>query len=189
MKMFCVVLLLSSFSVFSQAKSVADIEFDDSVKITEASNELMLNGLAVRYKFFFKIYVAALYVEQVSQDAADVIRTDGHKRMHMHFLYDEVPQKKLVNGWLDGFEDNLSNDEYKLLKPRIDQFNQMFETVHKNDVIMLDYIPRQGTRVKIKGNVKGFVKGKDFNQALLKIWIGDSPVTEDVKAGLLGLDE
>jgi hypothetical protein len=37
------------------------------------------------------------------------------------------------------------------------------------DVIAHDYLP-----------------GEDFNKALLKIWLGDKPVTEDLKKALLG---
>ena len=189
MKLFGLAFLICLFSSLANAKEIADINFNESVKIEGADQLLKLNGLAIRHKLFFKIYIAALYVEQVSQDADALIQHTGAKRMTMHFIYDEVPREKLINGWLEGFEDNVSDDALALLKPRIDQFNAMFETLHKDDEVFMDYLPGQGTRVTIKGKNKGFIKGQDFYQALLKIWLGEDPVTDDVKSGLLGLDE
>ena len=189
MKAFKIILLLCLVSPLCYAKQIAAIEFSETIRFTEVDKELKLNGLAIRYKFFFKIYAAALYVEAVSQHADILIKHAGAKRMQMHFLYDKVPLQKLVDGWLDGFEENSSAKDFKLLKPRIDQFNAMFETLHEGDVVMLDYLPAQGTRVTIKGKQKGFIEGEDFNRALLKIWLGDEPVTEELKQGLLGIDE
>lgn len=171
------------------AAQIADIEFPNSIQIDNTNHILQLNGLAIRSRFFFKIYAAALYIEQPSHNAEDILQHTGTKRMHMHFIYDEVPREKLVNGWIDGFEKNLSQDDFNILKPRIDQFNALFDTVHEGDIIYLDYLPLQGTRVTIKGVEKGIIKGIDFNQALLKIWIGEEPVSDDMKQGLLGIDD
>jgi Chalcone isomerase-like len=194
MKIFINMLLLCLLSTFGygnlvSAKEMAGVEFAESVSLVGANKELKLNGLAVRYKFFFKIYIGALYVEHVSQNADVLIKHSGAKRMLMHFVYDEVPVEKIVSGWIDGFEENNSEEDFKSLKTRIDQFNALFETMNEGDKVLLDYLPGQGTRVTVKGNEKGFIEGEDFNQALLKIWIGEEPVTEELKEGILGIDE
>jgi hypothetical protein len=169
------------------AAQIADINFAESLTIEGTNKTVQLNGLAIRYKFIFKIYAAALYTEQPSHSADTLLQGNTVKRMQMHFIYDEVSKEKLVNGWLEGFEKNLSQQQFNALKPRIDQFNSLFETVHEGDNIMLDYLPSQGTRVTIRDKVKGIIKGNDFNQALLKIWIGEEPVNDDMKQGLLGI--
>ena len=43
-----------------------------------------------------------------------------------------------------------------------------------------------GTQVTIKGTVKGVIAGKDFNDALLSIWLGEKPVTAKLKDEMLG---
>ena len=133
-----------------EARQMAGVEFDQVARLDGIDKELKLNGLAIRYKIFFKIYVAALYVEQTSQDPDFLIQHSGARRMLMHFIYDEVLVEKLVSGWLEGFKDNTSEEDFKLLKSRIDHFNAMFETLHEGDVVLLDYLPGQGTRVTIK---------------------------------------
>jgi len=64
----------------------------------------------------------------------------------------------------------------------------MFPSLKEGDVVMLDYLPGKGTRVTIKGKVKGIIKGKDFNRALLDVWLGNKPADEDLKQAMLGND-
>jgi len=57
--------------------------------------------------------------------------------------------------------------------------------VKKNDVIVLDFNPTAGTRVVISGDEKGSIEGKEFNDALLKIWLGEEPISSGLKKDLL----
>ena len=170
----------------SMAAEIADVHFDDSITLPNANETLVLNGLGIRYKFFFKIYIAALYVKNKSTSAEEVVSAANARRMTMYFLYDEVAREKLVAGWNEGFENNLSSKQFNALKPRIEKFNAMFETMKQGEVIHLDYIPGSGTVVIIRGQQKGIVSGEDFNRALLNIWLGDYPVGEELKQSLLG---
>jgi len=187
MKVLRIVFILGLLISSVQAREIADVNFDESVTVSGVTEKLQLNGLGIRDKFFFEIYIAALYVEKKTSSASELVTNSGAKRVAMHFLYDEVSKEKLTGAWVDGFEDNLSDDTFNALKPRIDKFNGMFETVKEGDIVLLDYLPGKGTRVTIKGQQKGFIEGEDFNQALLNIWLGEAPVTDDLKDALLGL--
>ncbi len=171
----------------SWAKEIEGVVIEEQL-VSESGVTLQLNGAAVRKKLFFKIYIAALYLANPSTEASSVIADEGEKRIVMHFLYDEVGKDKLVEGWNEGFAANHSAEALGLLQPRIDTFNAMFdEDMVAGDVIVFDYLPDTGTRITIKGNVKGVIEGKDFNDALLAIWLGDKPVGSDLKKGLLKL--
>ena len=78
---------------------------------------------------------------------------------------------------------------FSQISDRINAFNQMFTDLHKNDQVLLDYVPGKGTSVSIKGELKGLIPGEDFNRALLSVWLGAEPVTESLKNSLLGRDE
>ena len=97
-----------------------------------------------------------------------------------------MSDKKLVKTWNEGFAKNNSPATLKSLRDRIDQFNALFSTVRKGDVILINYLPDDGTQVWINGSLKGMVPGRDFNQALLKIWLGDKPADENLKKAWLG---
>ena len=167
------------------AKDIEGVVVEEQL-VSESGATLQLNGAGVRKKLFFKIYIAALYLANPSTDASSVITDDAEKRIVMHFLYDEVGKDKLVEGWNEGFTANHTAEALGLLQPRIDAFNAMFdEDLVTGDVIVFDYLPDTGTQVIIKGTVKGVIEGKDFNDALLAIWLGDKPVASDLKKGLL----
>lgn len=179
--MACVFLLLA---VPCTGMELGGVMVQESI-LTDDGAKLQLNGAGIREKFFFDIYVAALYLEQPGTGPQAVIVPEARKRVMMHFLYSKVDREKLVDAWNEGFEDNLSAEKRAPLQQRIDQFNAMFEDAVKGDIILLDYTPGQGTRVVINSTDKGIVPGKDFNDALLSIWLGDEPVTSDLKEALL----
>ena len=189
MKIIPLILFLLFFIGQAQARQLEDVEFEEQLSLTADDSPLKLNGLGIRYKFFFKIYIAALYVEKLTHKADDLINAKGFKRIQMYFLYDEVTKEKLVNGWLEGFQNNLGEQEFQDLESRIEQFNAMFETVNRGDQILLDYLPAKGTRVTIKNKLRGVIEGADFYAALMKIWLGDSPVKQDLKNALLGIED
>lgn len=169
------------------AKEVGGIKLDE--KITISTTPLILNGAGIRTKFVFDIYVGALYLKEAAHSSEAVLKSNNTNRIRMVFLYDEVDKEKLTNGWSDGFENNLSSSELDKLKGKIIAFNQLFETVHEGDVIDLDYIDGKGTHVYYNSKLKGVVDGKDFNTALLKIWLGNDPADDDLKQGMLGQDD
>lgn len=168
----------------SYAKEIAGVMVNDTLK-TEDGTILQLNGAGIRSKLFMDIYIAELYMEKPSAVATEVIGDKGKKRIVMHFLYSEVSKDKLVDAWNDGFKENNSTGDLAKLQERINQFNGLFTDVKKNDAIVLDYAAATGTTVIIKGQQKGIISGSDFNEALLKIWLGEKPVNGGLKDNLL----
>lgn len=168
----------------SYATEISGVMVNDTLQ-TEDGTTLQLNGAGVRSKLFMDIYIAELYMEKPSASAAAVIGDKGKKRIVMHFLYSEVAKDKLVDAWNEGFKENNSAGDLAKLQERIQQFNNLFVDVKKGDVIILDYAPATGTVVTIKGQKKGTIAGADFNEALLKIWLGEKPVNAGLKEKML----
>lgn len=171
------------------AREFNDLKFPDKVMIAGTNTELQLNGVGMRTKFVFDVYIGALYTKSSAKTRDEVQAQEGPKRVLMHFIYDEVEAEKLVGGWTEGFEENQSEDELKKLSERLQEFNALFTTVHAGDVILLDYVPGKGTIVKIKGEQKGVVEGEDFYSALLDVWLGDEPADDELKEAMLGDDD
>jgi hypothetical protein len=174
------------FSLPCNAKEIAGVLVQEVVQ-TEAGVTLHLNGAGVRSKFFVDVYLAQLFLEKPSTAVEEVIAAEGQKRVVMHFLHSEVARDKLVAAWDEGFVGNTPAAELAKLEERIGQFNAMFGDAKKNDVIVLDYQPAVGTVVQIANETRGTIPGKDFNDALLRIWLGDKPVNKGLKEQLLGL--
>jgi hypothetical protein len=176
-------LLLSTVPAFS--RDIAGVQLAETLQGADGT-QLTLNGAGVRSKVFLKIYVAGLYLQNPAKEAAAVLADQGQKQMLMHFLYEEVSKDKLVSAWNEGFTGNLTKEQHDALAPRIEQFNALFDTVKKGDVIVIEYLPGKGTAVTVKGEAKGVIEGKDFSDAVFSIWLGEKPVTESLKKELLG---
>jgi hypothetical protein len=179
---------LMMFGASLHAREFNELKFPDKVTLADTGTQLQLNGIGMRTKLFFDIYIGALYTKSAAKTRDEVQAQEGPKRVLMHFIYDEVGAEKLVSGWTEGFEGNQSEDQLKVLSERLKKFNSMFSTVHAGDVVLLDYIPGKGTLVKIRGEEKGVIEGEDFYSALLDVWLGDEPADDDLKEAMLGDD-
>ena len=178
-------LLVLIMSIPAAAAEMAGVSFEDQVSQADGT-VLQLNGAGIRSKFVFKIYLAMLYLENPSSDRDQVINDTGAKRLVMHFLYKEVGKDDLVEAWNTGFNGNGSPDQLESLSAEIARFNEMFDTVKEGERVVLDYVPESGTTVTVASVDKGTIAGKEFNDLLLAIWLGDKPVGEKLRDGLLG---
>ncbi len=186
-KLLLILLTLSAFySLSLQAKEIAGINIPDSTSISDQSTKLILNGAGIRTKFIFDIYIGSLYLEKKAHTAKEIYQLAGEKQISMHFLYKEVSKEKLTNGWTEGFENNLSEEQFKKIQPRLKQFNALFTTMKKGDVINMNLIPTTGTQVVINSKIMGVIEGDDFFTSLLKIWLGKEPADSDLKNAMLG---
>lgn len=179
-------LALLTATVPSRAATVAGVAVPPDARPVADGPVLVLNGAGLRTKYFFHIYVAALYLVRRADSAAAVLAEPGPKRVWMHFLYRSLSGARMARAWDEGFRDNLSRAEYAALRPRIERFNALFDTVRRGDVVLLDALPGRGTRVTVRGRVRGVIPGDDFYRALLRIWLGPDPASDDLKAALLG---
>ena len=176
--------LLSATLPALATMETAGVKLADQYTVGEQS--LVLNGAGIRTKFFFKIYVGALYLATATRDADHALAEPGAKSMQMAMLYRKVGAKKIAEGWTDGFRANLSSAQFNQAATQLKQFNALFPDLKAGDRVYMDYIPGEGTTVTINKDRRGRVAGDDFFTALLKVWIGTHPADDDLKRGLLG---
>jgi hypothetical protein len=175
--------LLSFFIAFSAfGAEVA------GVKIPDEDQKLVLNGAGLRKRAFFQVYAIGLYLPERKAAAADAIGAAGPKRVLIHMLRD-VDADQFGGALTDGMKDNVSEAEMKAFEPRIRQLQALMATMKeakKGMRITLDWTVA-GTVMTVEGRAAGQpIPGEDFYRALLKIWLGDKPVQDDLKKALLG---
>jgi acetaldehyde dehydrogenase (acetylating) len=180
-------LLLALVAAPALAAEVAGIKVDERVKVE--SSELVLNGAGLRTKAFFKVYVAGLYLAEKKASADEVLALPGAKRVSMRLMRD-LSAKQLTDALDEGIRDNTPAAEQEVLKGRIAELTAIMSSLRsakEGDVIALDWLPETGTRVVLNGEAKGkAIAGEDFYRALLRIWLGDDPVSGSLKKALLG---
>jgi len=146
----------------------------------------VLNGVALRKKAIFKVYVAGLYLSAKSSDADAILDADSPRRLVMQFLRD-VDKKKMCDAWDEALEKNTMNPSDQLKADFVTLCGYM-EDIKKEQQFVFTYVPGTGTTVDVAGATKGTIKGKDFADALFKAWIGPNPGPgEGFKKDLLGI--
>ena len=179
-----ILIALLSVSTHVLAKKIKDVDIAETVT-TSANVSLNLNGAGIRTKFFFDIYIGALYLEQKT-DKVEKILAGGTNRVTMHILYKELSKEKLTDGWVSGFESNNTDEQFKKLEARLTEFSNLFLSLKKGDVVQIDYSETSGTQVRINNELRGSIQGGDFNTALLKVWLGKKPADSGLKKDMLG---
>lgn len=164
------------------AAELAGVKLPDTDTIE--GKTLKLNGLGLRKKAIFKVYVAGLYLENPSKDAAAILASSEAKSMRLHILRG-MKGKQISDAIAEGFERN-SKSELPKLKPRLDKLAAMIPDVEEGDQIVMTWLPDKGTKVTVRGTDRGMIEGRDFADALLAVWLGPAPVQEDLKKALLG---
>jgi predicted transcriptional regulator YdeE len=151
---------------------------------------LVYNGAGTIKKFFFKIYVIALYVEKKTSDANYLLNKDVPYIIYMHFRHNGISDEKIIDAWNEGFK-KATNGKTDKIKQQIAQFDGYFKGIETNedDTYRFEYMPGVGTKVYINNKYKGTVKGFNFKRALLGIWLGNDPRDDDVKEEMLGIDD
>ena len=177
-------LLLFAFALPLQAAEVAGVKFDERVRV--ADSELALTGAGLRQRFIFDVYAMGLYVRDAK---ADLVTQAGAKRVAIRMLRD-VDAETFAKALVDGMRPNHDEATMKALEPRIAELNALMATLKeakKGMAITLDWLPAAGTQMTVEGKPAGApIAGEDFYRALLRIWLGDKPVQDDLKKALLG---
>jgi hypothetical protein len=168
----------------AQAGKHAGVAMPD--KVTVANKQLQLNGMGVREATFMKVdvYVAGLYVQNVTSNPSTLINADEPKMLMLKFVRD-VERKDIVDAWNQGFRSNATVPAAKL-KPYIDQLNSWMPEFKHGDTLAFIYTPGEGVAVEVNNERKGVIKDPDFARSLFSIWLGPNPPTADLKRGLLG---
>jgi len=169
------------------AAEVEGLKVDERVRIGSA--DLQLNGAGVRTRLIFKVYVGALYLPEKKSSATEVLALGGAKRVSMTLLRD-LTARQLTDALEEGIRANSSEAELATLNDRLGAFIATMNEIgsaKKKTVITLDFLPDSGTRVTVDGGARGKpVPGEEFFAALLRIWLGDSPVDANLKKAMLG---
>jgi hypothetical protein len=175
------------FSLPAVAAEVGGIKLEDKLRL--GASELQLNGAGVRKRIIFDVYAIGLYLAEKTNDSRAVLSLPGPKRVAIHMLRD-VSADQFVEALIEGLRANHSEAQFKALEPRIQELAALMaemKEAKKGTAIGLDWTG-QGTQLVVQGRPAGkAIEGEAFYRALLRIWLGDKPVQDDLKKTLLGI--
>lgn len=163
------------------AASLDGMEFPDTVQ--GQNGALVLNGLGPRLATMakVKVYVAGLYLPEKTGEADAIIRSSGEKMLMMKFQRD-VSADQSRDAWTKGLEK--ASKDYPAISDRIPQLMAAMSDMKKGEE--MSYVFTAGrVEIIVRGESKAVIKGQDFTEALLTVWLKYPPNKEFAK-GLLG---
>ncbi len=171
----------------ASAAEIEGVKLPDTLRVGQ--HDLVLNGAGVRSKFFFDdMYVAALYLTEKKGSGDAIFSGDGEKRLELHMLRD-ISSETLSTSFNKTIRLNLTAAELAAVDVQLQQLSVLFymmSEAKEGDVITMDYQPGRGTEIDFNDVEIGRIEGAAFNIALLKVWLGNNPLQENLKKKLLG---
>ncbi|MFT3856799.1 MAG: chalcone isomerase family protein [Aquabacterium sp.] len=185
-KMAVCILLLASTHTWA-AVVIKGARFNDSYQL--GNQTLSLNGAGIRVKLIVDVYAAGLYVPHKEHNANGLVNQPGPKSMQIVLLRD-LTGEDFADAMVKGFRHNNTEADVARFHDKIDEIRSMmasFGSVRKGTTIRIDFVPGTGVQVLMDGVIKGAQPvSEEFFSAVLRIWLGSSPVDSDLKDALLG---
>jgi hypothetical protein len=168
----------------ASAAKLAGVTLPEQASVGDKT--LVLNGLGLREAtvLMVDVYVAGLYLETKSPDAAAILAPERTKQLVMSFVR-SVGKEKLAEAWTEGFEKN-AGEQRAALASDLAKLNAAMSDVRKGDRITLTYQPERGVTVSVKGKDDVVIPGAEFQRVLFSIWLGSNPPNIPLREGLLG---
>ena len=169
------------------AVDVAGVDLASRARVGDA--DLVLNGAGIRKRVIISVYVGALYLAEKKSTGTDAVNLAGAKRVHLHMLR-EVTSAQLVDAMKDTIKTNTPAGDLDRISAELTEFYRQMGSlavVKAGEVVTLDFLPGQGTMLAAAGKALGPpIVNPELYKAVLRIFIGEKPVDDGLKKGMLG---
>ncbi len=159
-------------------------------KLSYEDSVLILNGSGIRSKYFMDVYVCGLYVPQKSNNADEIINSDGPVAVRLHIISKLITRDNMERVVREGFVRS-TDGKTAAIQSQIDELMNNFKKtpVNVEDIYDMWYTPGKGLQgyknEKPWGTI--IVCGPEFRHALVGIWLSDDPIDPALKQKMLGL--
>jgi hypothetical protein len=156
-------------------------------KVVEGKT-LKLNGVAYRKALLVvKVFAQALYLENPSQDADEVINSEQVKHLVTHYLTNKATVEKLQEGVLEAMSECNPPELVTANQADIDRYvSWMDKDMAPGLTAESTYVPGKGLMYTYQGVMKGTIPGSEFMKMYYRMSVGEN-AQERVRNGLLGL--
>ena len=157
-------------ALHGQSPAEVRVGYTPLALVAEGSRTDQLGGEA--------LYTVAVYTDAKPIDVAKLAKADAAKALRIEVVGDDDPFNPLTRAWR------------RELVPRLDraaaaQLLAITASVRKGDVLLVEYEPGKGTTIRGNTNTIASRAPHDLMVAFLDQWLGQRPVSEDLKRTLL----
>ena len=163
---------LAGGMVWAGDMEIADVSFPGEKVV--AGKTLTLNGVALKTKFFIKVFAGGFYLENPTKSAAEAIESEQVKQFHLHYLTSKATAKKLQEGFKEAIEEANPPDLVKKYRKEIDLYaSWLDQDMAPGTTSVTTYVPGKGLTLVFKGQEKGTIADKTFAQMYFRYNLGE----------------
>ena len=149
------------------------------------NQQLRIQGTGLlKVMVFVKAYAGAFYLPDYTP--ADQALQPVAKQLVLEYFH-PIKSEDFAKATRVKILDNVDAAEAEQLGPRIDRLAALYRDVQPGDRYALTYVPGEGTRLTLNGELLGSIPGDDFARAVFSIWLGANPIDEGFRDRLLGV--
>lgn len=176
-------------STFISCVTFAQIPVGRTVMEYEISRNdeiLKMNGAGTRNMLFVELYSAGLYLKKRSTDAIATAFEDETMSIRIKITSKLIKRETMIKAIEDGFVKATDGNTLPL-KDRISKIREYYsKPIKKGDILELTYVKGKGIHCYYNEELYGIIEGQDFKFALYKVWLGEAPVSSDLKKKMMG---
>jgi hypothetical protein len=147
---------------------------------------LHLNGVALKTKFFIKVFAGGFYLENPTKDAAEAIESEQVKQFDLHYLTSKATAEKLQDGFKEGMEEANPPELVEKYRKEIDLYaSWLDQDMAPGAPSVTTYVPGKGLTLVFKGQEKGTIADKTFAQMYFRNYLGKD-ADSSMREGYLG---
>ena len=166
----------------AHAAELDGVQVPDTLRVD--GKTLHLNGFGLRtYSVLgIHIYVASLYLEQMSTNPEQIIQSPATKLLTVRFERD-VSADQARRAWRDGLNNNCKAP-CRLDPDEVGRFLAVVPAMHAGDDYSLLFT-QSGATVTVSGKLIGTITQQQFADAMLAMFLGPKPASPRLKRELL----
>ncbi len=153
---------------------------------TVAGKPLKLNGVALRTKFFIKVFAGGFYLENPTSDAEEAITSEQVKHFYLHYLTSKATAEKLQDGFKEAIIEANPPEMVEKHMGAIEQYaSWLDQDMAPGATSVATYVPGKGLTLVFKGEKKGTIASPEFAQMYFRYNLG-AKANKKLRKGYLG---
>lgn len=160
----------------TKAADIAGYNLPDSLQ--RFDSVYSLSGCGLREFLFSDIYLLGMYLPLNHGDVSEIADAGVGKIFLLEVLYDGTLPDDIPDLWREPLAEQLSTEMLEILQHHYDQ-------IESGDRIEFSYQPSHGEELRINDEVIVEEQERELIPALLELWLGDDPVSGNLKRLLL----
>lgn len=148
-------------------------------RLIVGGHELSLAGQGERRKWFVRLYDVGFYIPHGRPIAAAAVDITIPKAFRIQITYGGKPPAEIPRRWKEHLLPPLDPSQAFAL-------HAMYSRLQAGDVVMVDYLPGEGTQLSRNGQRVLATPEHRFMSAFVALFLGERPVSESLRAELLG---